>query len=202
MGVSEDWLVAALARRGDGEDNRKRLVVATRSGSSISGGSGFRMSSVIRVRSRGVFGELELGGLRFGCVLGRGGTTSRKVEGDGATPRGEFPLRRILYRRDRIAAPRCRLPASAISPRDGWCDDPHSRLYNRATSLPRRERCERLHRVDLPLRRPRGDRMERRSAPRRTRKRDFSSRRPPRTFRPRRDASRSPNPICSRFSRR
>ncbi len=36
------------------------------------------------------------------CALGRAGVTAGKREGDGATPAGCFPLRRVLYRADRI----------------------------------------------------------------------------------------------------
>ena len=35
-------------------------------------------------------------GRRFGCAIGAGGVRSNKREGDGATPAGRFPLRRVL----------------------------------------------------------------------------------------------------------
>ena len=47
-----------------------------------------------------------------------------KLEGDGATPVAALPLRRVLYRADRVRAPECAVPVEPIAPNDGWCDDP------------------------------------------------------------------------------
>lgn len=71
-----------------------------------------------------------------------------KREGDGATPSGVWPLRRVLYRPDRVLRPRTALPVHAISEQDGWCDDPLSRDYNRQVGLPYRYSHERLWRED------------------------------------------------------
>jgi L,D-peptidoglycan transpeptidase YkuD (ErfK/YbiS/YcfS/YnhG family) len=54
--------------------------------------------SAIRVRRRPgdpTKGSLLHLGLRAPCALGRGGVSPAKREGDGATPRGRFPLRRV-----------------------------------------------------------------------------------------------------------
>lgn len=72
----------------------------------------------------------------FRCALGRGGARAEKHEGDGATPVGRWPLRSIMYRPDRIAAPRSGLPTRPISPHDGWCDDPHHVAYNTLVTKP------------------------------------------------------------------
>ena len=82
------------------------------------------------------------------CAVGRGGIAPGKSEGDGATPAGRFPLRRVLYRADRIEAPRGLLPRAAIEPADGWCDEPGDAAYNRAVRLPYQARAERLWRED------------------------------------------------------
>jgi L,D-peptidoglycan transpeptidase YkuD (ErfK/YbiS/YcfS/YnhG family) len=74
--------------------------------------------------------------------------TTEKGEGDGATPAGALPLRRLLYRPDRMAAPATRLPAVPLAPDDGWCDDPDDRLYNQAVKLPYGGRHETLWRDD------------------------------------------------------
>ncbi len=43
-------------------------------------------------------GTLVLGSHRYPCVLGRTGVRGDKHEGDGATPIGRFPLKRVLDR--------------------------------------------------------------------------------------------------------
>ncbi|WP_374763149.1 L,D-transpeptidase family protein [Yunchengibacter salinarum] len=72
------------------------------------------------------------------CTLGRAGMVpgDGKREGDGATPAGWHPVRRVLYRPDRVAAPVTGLPVQALSPQDGWCDDPMSTAYNMPVRLP------------------------------------------------------------------
>ena len=87
-------------------------------------------------------------GRRFACAIGWGGVRTNKREGDGATPAGRFPLRRVLYRPDRLAPPCTALPISPLSPRDGWCDDPAHPLYNRPLRLPHEARHEELWRTD------------------------------------------------------
>lgn len=85
---------------------------------------------------------------RVKCALGRAGMTADKREGDGATPIGRFPLRRVLYRADRVRLPASALPSAAIEPGDGWCDDPASPDYNRQVRLPITASHEHLWRLD------------------------------------------------------
>lgn len=85
---------------------------------------------------------------RVRCALGRTGLVVDKREGDGATPAGVFPLRRVLYRPDRVAAPETGLPVRPITADDGWCDDPGDPAYNRLVRLPYPGRHERLWRDD------------------------------------------------------
>ena len=95
-------------------------------------------------------GRLILGGLVFRCALGRGGVraATEKREGDGATPAARMPLRRVLYRADRVTAPRCAVPVEPVAPADGWCDDPAHWSYNRPVTLPFDASHERLWRED------------------------------------------------------
>ncbi len=93
-------------------------------------------------------GLLELAGKRYRCALGRGGLSTTKREGDGATPVGVWPLRRVLYRPDRIEPPETALDLAAIRIDDGWCDDPGHVDYNSAVTLPHEASCERLWRTD------------------------------------------------------
>jgi L,D-peptidoglycan transpeptidase YkuD (ErfK/YbiS/YcfS/YnhG family) len=93
-------------------------------------------------------GRFVLGRLVCRAALGRGGVVPHKQEGDGGTPRGVLPLRKVLYRADRVARPRCAVPVEPIAPEDGWCDDPSHRDYNKMVRLPFEGRHEELWRRD------------------------------------------------------
>ncbi len=79
-------------------------------------------------------GRLLHGRLVCRAACGRSGFVAHKQEGDGGTPIGVLPLRRVLYRADRLARP--------------WCDDPDHREYNRMVRLPHEGRHEQLWRRD------------------------------------------------------
>jgi L,D-peptidoglycan transpeptidase YkuD (ErfK/YbiS/YcfS/YnhG family) len=83
-------------------------------------------------------GFLDLGARRVRCALGRTGVTpaSDKREGDGKSPAGVWPIRRVLYRPDKGGAPHTTLPVAALEPDDGWCDEPRDDAYNRPVKLP------------------------------------------------------------------
>ena len=70
-------------------------------------------------------------GKRYRCVVGPAGVRRDKREGDGATPAGRFPFRRLYFRADRLPQPSTGLPVQPIDRADGWCDDPTSDIYNR-----------------------------------------------------------------------
>jgi L,D-peptidoglycan transpeptidase YkuD (ErfK/YbiS/YcfS/YnhG family) len=89
-------------------------------------------------------GEASWGGQVFRCALGPSGIAAEKREGDGATPAGRFPFRRLLYRADRLEPPATGLPILPLSPADGWCDAPGDALYNRPVRLPHGASAERL----------------------------------------------------------
>ena len=93
-------------------------------------------------------GIVTFGTERHDCVLGRSGVRTIKIEGDGATPAGRFPLRRLLYRADRLAAPITALPIGVIAPDDGWCDAPGDAAYNRPVKLPYPASTESMMRTD------------------------------------------------------
>ena len=90
----------------------------------------------------------SLGERRWRCVIGAGGVREDKVEGDAATPAGNYPLRHIYFRNDRLVLPKVRLPAKPIGERDGWCDDPRSPAYNRLVRTPNEWSHERMWRED------------------------------------------------------
>ncbi len=95
-------------------------------------------------------GWMELPGLLARCALGPAGVIAggAKREGDGASPAGLWPMRRVLWRPDRAAAPATRLATAPIGPDDGWCDAPDDPAYNRPVRLPHAASAERLWRED------------------------------------------------------
>jgi L,D-peptidoglycan transpeptidase YkuD (ErfK/YbiS/YcfS/YnhG family) len=74
--------------------------------------------------------------MTFPCALGRGGVRAIKREGDGATPLARMRLLHGFFREGRAAARISPLPFRPIRARDGWCDAPGDRNYNRLVSLP------------------------------------------------------------------
>jgi len=92
----------------------------------------------------------KIGGQFFLCSIGRSGLISDKKEGDGATPIGEFPIREIFYRADRIdfSQSKISLPCIALQENDGWCDDVNSKNYNKYIKSPSQESHEELWRED------------------------------------------------------
>ena len=93
-------------------------------------------------------GWATLGARRWRCTVGEGGIREDKVEGDAATPAGEYPLRRLYFRNDRLVLPKVRLPARPIAEHDGWCDDPRSPTYNRLVHVPNDWSAEKMWRED------------------------------------------------------
>lgn len=93
-------------------------------------------------------GWLVAGPLTLPVALGRGGIKANKREGDGATPRGVFRLRRLWWRGDRHSRPATALPARRIRRNDGWCEDPSDRHYNQHIDVPPGSNADRLARAD------------------------------------------------------
>lgn len=93
-------------------------------------------------------GWLVHAGQRYRAAIGRGGIRADKQEGDGATPAGILPLRRVLYRADRLKRPRTAVQAIPLAPHDAWCDDPQDTRYNQPVRLPFAARHETLWRSD------------------------------------------------------
>lgn len=93
---------------------------------------------------------LEFGSAQVPCALGKGGLVfaADKREGDGASPIGRYPLRRVHYRADRLGEIVTALPKRVIGPNDGWCDDPDHPAYNQLIERPFAQSHERLWRDD------------------------------------------------------
>lgn len=89
------------------------------------------------VRRDSVLGPvLDWGAGARRCAIGRGGIAVKAAEGDGITPLGIWPIRRILYRNDRLDRPQTELPLAEIARDDGWCDAPGDPGYNTQIKLP------------------------------------------------------------------
>jgi L,D-peptidoglycan transpeptidase YkuD (ErfK/YbiS/YcfS/YnhG family) len=107
--------------------------------------------SLLRVRARPGArsrGLLLAGPLAIRVIIGRSGIRANKREGDGATPRGRFRLRRLWWRPDRRARPATQLPIRRIDPSIAWCEDPSDRRYNRPFRRCAGEAGDRLWRDD------------------------------------------------------
>ncbi|MCG7504295.1 L,D-transpeptidase family protein [Mesorhizobium retamae] len=105
---------------------------------------------VVRARpGDGTKGLLQAGNLVFPCALGRGGISSNKREGDGATPLAAMRILSGYFRNDQFAgARRTRLVMMPIGPDLGWCEVPDDRNYNRPVRIPYGASHERMKRDD------------------------------------------------------
>ncbi|HEY7797807.1 MAG TPA: L,D-transpeptidase family protein [Hyphomonadaceae bacterium] len=95
-------------------------------------------------------GALKWPGREVRCALGRSGVViaGSKREGDGATPLGDWPMRQVFWRPDRLEKPVTQLPVISLQPNIGWCDDPAHPDYNRQVTLPLAASHESLWRED------------------------------------------------------
>ena len=64
------------------------------------------------------------------------------------TPIGEFRIKYILYRKDRVKKIKSKFKMIIIKKNMGWCDDPASKNYNRIVNLPFSTSYERLFRKE------------------------------------------------------
>lgn len=98
----------------------------------------------------GSAGNLLAGAKKLPCMLGRSGVVaaSAKQEGDGATPSGAWPCRKLYYRPDRLQPPPTGLPSIPLAPDDLWCDDPGHSAYNQPVKAPFAGNHETLWRAD------------------------------------------------------
>ena len=87
-------------------------------------------------------------GYKLKCSIGKSGISSLKKEGDLTTPRGRFKFLTLMYRKDRINLPQCKLKKKVIKKNMGWCDDSFSKKYNREITFPFRYGAEKLYRKD------------------------------------------------------
>ena len=73
--------------------------------------------------------------LKVKCAIGKKGIGFKKKEGDLVTPKGQFKIKFVLYRKDRVKIS-TKLKMKVIKKNMGWCDDPTSSHYNKLIKLP------------------------------------------------------------------
>ena len=73
--------------------------------------------------------------LKVKCAIGKKGIGYKRKEGDLITPTGQFKIKYILYRKDRVKIS-TKLKKKIIKKNMGWCDDPKSNQYNKLVKLP------------------------------------------------------------------
>ena len=82
--------------------------------------------------------------LKVKCAIGKKGIGYKRKEGDLITPLGEFNIKYILYRKDRVKIS-TKLKKKVIKKNMGWCDDPKSSHYNKLVKLPFDYKHEKLY---------------------------------------------------------
>ena len=70
------------------------------------------------------------------CAIGKRGIGLKKKEGDLITPIGQYKIKYILYRKDRIKKIQSKLRKIVIKKNMGWCNDLKSKDYNKLINLP------------------------------------------------------------------
>jgi L,D-peptidoglycan transpeptidase YkuD (ErfK/YbiS/YcfS/YnhG family) len=93
-------------------------------------------------------GYLQYKNFKFPCALGKAGIGKKKIEGDNITPKGNFRIVKVYYRKDRIKKIHTKFMLIQIKKNMGWCSDPRSKNYNQQIELPTKFNHEKLYRKD------------------------------------------------------
>ena len=81
--------------------------------------------------------------LKIKCAIGKKGIGYKRKEGDLITPSGQYKIKFLLYRKDRVKI-LTKLKKKVIKKNMGWCDDPKSVHYNKLVKLPFAHKHEKL----------------------------------------------------------
>ena len=90
---------------------------------------------------------LSLNNYRVKCAIGKRGIGNKKREGDLITPKGDYKIKYILYRKDRVKI-YSKIRKIVIKKNMGWCDDPKSKQYNKLIKLPFKYKYEKLYKKE------------------------------------------------------
>ena len=82
------------------------------------------------------------------CAVGKRGIGFKRKEGDLITPKGNYKIKYIMYRKDRIKTIKSKIKRVVIKKNMGWCDDPRSKEYNKPIKLPSMYSCEKLYKKE------------------------------------------------------
>ena len=82
------------------------------------------------------------------CAIGKRGIGYKRKEGDFITPIGEYKIKFILYRRDRVKKIHSKIKKVIIKKNMGWCNDPRSKDYNKIIKLPSKYSFEKLYKKE------------------------------------------------------
>tara|TARA_Y200000002_G_scaffold247381_1_gene204747 strand:- start:399 stop:887 length:489 start_codon:yes stop_codon:yes gene_type:complete len=82
------------------------------------------------------------------CAIGKRGIGFKRKEGDLITPKGEYKIKYILYRKDRVKKIQSKIKRIIIKKNMGWCDDTRSKDYNKLVKLPSTYNYETLYKKE------------------------------------------------------
>ena len=82
------------------------------------------------------------------CAIGKRGIGLKRKEGDLITPEGNYKIKYIMFRKDRIKYIKSKVKKIEIKKNMGWCDDPRSKFYNKLIKFPIKYSSERLYKSD------------------------------------------------------
>ena len=92
---------------------------------------------------------LEIDEFKFRCCIGKKGLSIKKKEGDMKTPKGEFQIENLYFRKDRIDKPETSLKCIEIKNNMQWCDDINfPKKYNKLIKTKKKIKGEKLKRVN------------------------------------------------------
>ena len=92
---------------------------------------------------------LKVDDFYFHCVIGKNGTSNKKIEGDKKTPIGTYKLGDLYYRKDRSVKPETKLKCIEIKKNMGWCNDlKNKKKYNKLIKENKKIKHEKLFRAD------------------------------------------------------
>tara|TARA_A100001015_G_scaffold83209_1_gene92354 strand:+ start:313 stop:804 length:492 start_codon:yes stop_codon:yes gene_type:complete len=92
--------------------------------------------------------RLNIDEFTFRCSIGKNGINIKKREGDLCTPKGNFLIKKVFYRSDKIKKINSKIKKIKIKKNMGWCNDPKHKKYNSLINTKEKIKHERLYRRD------------------------------------------------------